>query len=635
MSLFASVRRWFRGDAEALPSAAMPPRDALEQAFAEPARSKRLRTAGSFLADIDYEILVDAVRGFASAVMDLPASEKHHHRHPWGLLDHSLEVAEIALRAAQTEPFVDSTDAKPEEQEYRLPRLRLAAWYWGLLHDAGKAANVAIRGPRRELWNPFRETLLDFYERQGGGAACALAWRAGRGVDSHTWATAYLIGRLMPEGIAAHLGLPILREIIGQESPAAHRVFRLIEDADHRSVREELARDARSHEAARTGGGPILFAPSADYADRVPPILGRALRDGTLRATGDLLTADVFIGRAYVALRYPEALQKLAILIREELGRECAAARCLDGSEEGARALASYLHDRRRLFVDSKTDTWKLKAKIALGDAFDVLAVVLIPRSIIGSALDSVGSAAALFPGEIAFARASDGVAVPIDDFTRIDAAATAPRPAGSDVAAAPPPPQRIAAAETAPPKPVPTPAPAIAPAAAPLLATPRKFISGEILIEDLRREILGGRLATNVWNGQVYVLPDVTYLISPRVFHCLVELGLYARDPGSELSAFLDALARVPCVRKDAAGKVQLAIELRPGARPVWAAAFDTRGFFPDARSLAVVGQWTGSPIRELSETELRAVQLALRERKKNAVPAAPTDGKEAPRVS
>jgi len=623
MGLLATFRDWWGSSPAGADGVAVPL--GLGAILATKERAARIARSAAFLPDVEPEVMREIVRTFLEYVVDLPASERHHHRDAFGLFDHSLEVAEFALRAAQTVHFVDSTAAYPEEQEYRLPRLRFATWLFGLLHDAGKIAGIHIHGPKRDLWNWYLEPLALFYARHGRDR-CTLTWKFGRGLDPHTWETAYLAGKFMTPAVLAYVGPKIVSEIIQHQSTAANELHRLIEMADAQSTRESLARQAKAEQETRRGvGAAPVFAAATDHIERLPDVLARAIADGTLRVN-DVEGAEVYLGARYVLLRYPVALQRLGILLKDAIGPVSAEARALDGSEEAARALANALHRQRKLLYDIDTDGWKMKAKLARGTAFDVTSAVLLHRTYVDPALRTLGDLPG-FDGEVVLTRASDGARVPVDDFK-----AAMPDPKRVPAPVIPPAPA-VVAVEPVPSVPaIPRPAqpPAeIPPAAAPVAVTPaapplRKFISGEVLLDDIRNAMLNGTIPTNVWNGTAYVLEDVTYMISPKGFLCLVERGLYARSPRKELNVYLDALVKIPCVRKGVGGRLLHAVEFRPGARPLWMVAFDTRGLFRDARLLTRVGYWNDTPLRELSDEELRAIQDEQRRSEAEASPSA-----------
>jgi len=75
---------------------------------------------------------------FAELVQQLPASEYHHHAHPGGLLDHSLEVAAFAAKLRQRHLL--PAGAAPEDQAREAEAWTAGIIYAALLHDVGKIA---------------------------------------------------------------------------------------------------------------------------------------------------------------------------------------------------------------------------------------------------------------------------------------------------------------------------------------------------------------------------------------------------------------------------------------------------------------------------------------------------------------
>ncbi len=583
-----SVVAWLRGPRKDDRAIARP-REELGRILQDEARLEKIRTAKNLLSDLAPEEshrLVDGVaRHFLSYVLDLPAAESYHHARAFGLLDHSLEVAEFALRSALTHYFVCDTQAYPERQVHLLPRIRYAAWFFGLLHDVGKILEVEVRAPDETCWNPFEETLADFAGRHGR-ERCLLVWEKGRGLNAHVWHSAYFTGLLLGPAVARYLGRRLVREYLAQRSLAAKEVLRLIHEADRRSTGADVRQQAQAaHEARSEGGSVPLHVAVKDYLEKVPVALSNAILKGVLRL--NVLGGEVFAGHRWILLRYPEALIGLVPLLQEEVGRECAAVRALEPNQRGAHDLAEALHRERLLFADPAIDTWKVKATIEQRGAHAVVNGILVDRAFLEPALGTLGDLQD-FPGELFFVRASDEKSLSIEGFK-------VPLPLPS-----------LPPAPALPPSPL---APASAPAAR---AELRRIVSPKVLIEDIRQAILDRTIGSNKLRQPCFVLRDVTYLASPIGFQILVDKGLYDRDPSAELNVYLNALAKVPCVRKLPGGRVLTAVSVRPGANPLRVVAFDTAGLFRDQAELAQLRFWTESPIRELSDDEVRAAQAA-----------------------
>ncbi len=253
----------------------------LERELADPPRAARLRTAAAFLPELSPEearrLIHDVARHFLSWFVDLPASERHHHSRTWGLFDHSLEVASLALETAQARYFTTTAAAYPEAQHFRLPRLRYAAWWISLAHDAGKLLQLSVRGPGGVVWNPFAEPLADFYARHGRENR-AFDWKSGRGLDAHVAHTAYLIGRLVTPEVASFLGPKLLAEILERQTPAAKEIEEIVAQADQRSTREDVARRAKEEYQARAAEREAsTLVGAGDYLEKIPELVARAL----------------------------------------------------------------------------------------------------------------------------------------------------------------------------------------------------------------------------------------------------------------------------------------------------------------------------------------------------------------------
>lgn len=104
----------------------------------------------------------DVVINFINFVHLLPASEAHHHSEPGGLLEHSLQVSEKALKHVEQEILSPEYDIDIERG--RKARWFYATWICGLLHDVCKVftdikvVDMASGG----IWNPNKAGLVDW-----------------------------------------------------------------------------------------------------------------------------------------------------------------------------------------------------------------------------------------------------------------------------------------------------------------------------------------------------------------------------------------------------------------------------------------------------------------------------------------
>ncbi|EJN2862216.1 helicase/relaxase domain-containing protein [Salmonella enterica subsp. enterica serovar Yaba] len=102
------------------------------------------------------------VARFAELVQQLPASEYHHHSHPGGLLDHTLEVMAFAAKLRQRHLLPAGT--APEEQAREAEAWTAGIIYAALLHDVGKTATDIVVTTDDELsWHPWEGPLRSAY----------------------------------------------------------------------------------------------------------------------------------------------------------------------------------------------------------------------------------------------------------------------------------------------------------------------------------------------------------------------------------------------------------------------------------------------------------------------------------------
>lgn len=129
--------------------------------------------------DVAYKLFYDVLRRFIRKVYDAPASEKHHHSEPFGLLKHSLETVIHAL-IEQHKILELKYDAHGnldsqfnlKNKERVLYRTAISA----LFHDAGKMFDFVIKSGN-VVFDPFEDNLLDFKLKYPN---CELIWKPDR-----------------------------------------------------------------------------------------------------------------------------------------------------------------------------------------------------------------------------------------------------------------------------------------------------------------------------------------------------------------------------------------------------------------------------------------------------------------------
>jgi hypothetical protein len=568
--------------------------EGLDPGILSPDRLSRVHRIGSLLSDLSEEenrqLVWGLVRRFARRVFDLPASEAGHHGRPWGLLDHSLEVAEYALRGSIGATFLRSVAEPPETLEFRRPRLRYASFAFGLLHDVGQMLVPRIRRGA-ERWNPFAEDLADFTAR---GEPPLLVWSPAPDGTPGAAPAASLLGRLLTPGIARYLTGGILGELLERESPAARRVFEWIAQADRRSVREDRLRRARESEE------PVFDPPPQAYPtenEAWTDLLGRAFAEGIQGSVFQLnvLGGDLWVGKEYLALRYPAGGAKLATLVEKHLRPGSRPLGRSPGGEASARDLAHQLARRALVYRDPGTGLWKVDLSVALGEREEVIPAFLVKRTfpIPG---EGGGPEPELFRGELSFSSPVDGWEGGLPGRRpgarrRTETAAAgekdAERKSGESRGAA-----QAAGFPAGSPEPEPK--------RPPPLGVPWGALDPELLLRDIRDALQDGVIPANEWHAQAYVIPEWTYLVIPNGLRKLYEAGVTSVDPSKYGRRFMEALGQLDCVRKRGAGPLITRIRLREGANTCCAVVFETRRLFRTREELSRVGYWTQSAITE-----------------------------------
>jgi len=227
----------------------------------------------------DRPDLVDqAAHRLALYVVDLPGSEKHHHREPYGLLDHSLEVARAATRELVRPSFRVSEDPAANYREQ--PIWAYSGFVLGLLHDVGKVLDLEVVLPGgTSAWNPLSEPLSSYLAREGRKSSGSETWRwtKGRGLNGHVWKTEALTPLVLPLRSRDYLGhrLPQLLRVFSEaykggkedwrHGPAG-RVVASVRDADQAHVDA----DRRSKDAQEEPPQASYVSPAGD-AVATPP----------------------------------------------------------------------------------------------------------------------------------------------------------------------------------------------------------------------------------------------------------------------------------------------------------------------------------------------------------------------------
>lgn len=147
-----------------------------------------LRQATGKIFEEEFYLIVRALATWAA---DLPASERNHHARPFGLLDHSLDVAHRFIGWAARSHTVEAFRSR-----WLFVGVSLA-----LFHDIGKLRDVQVEDPTTdEVWDPFLEPVTHFRLRHDHPSVGAKdsSWRPGRGAHTHDEDLFRLVDVILP-----------------------------------------------------------------------------------------------------------------------------------------------------------------------------------------------------------------------------------------------------------------------------------------------------------------------------------------------------------------------------------------------------------------------------------------------------
>ncbi|EKS4614612.1 TraI domain-containing protein [Salmonella enterica] len=187
------------------------------------------------------ELYQAPIARFAELVQLLPASEYHHHSHPGGLLDHTLEVMAFAAKLRQRHLLPPG--AAPEDQAREAEAWTAGIIYAALLHDVGKiAVDIGVVTDDNQPWYPWQQPL---------GRQYRLKYHQKRDHQLHPVAAGLLAMQILPA--TALTWLAQYRELyqsflycISGHFDQAGIMGELVQEADRASVAQFMGANASS-----------------------------------------------------------------------------------------------------------------------------------------------------------------------------------------------------------------------------------------------------------------------------------------------------------------------------------------------------------------------------------------------------
>ncbi len=208
------------------------------------------------LPDRHYEALYQPLfLQHAAYCQELPASEAHHHCSPGGALRHGIEVALHAMKIRRK--MLLPVGATAEELAAKQDRWTYAVVSAALFHDFGKPLTDLIvemldqEGKYLNTWKPWRGPMAE-----QGCMAYRMQYRRDRRYGLHERMPAFVLHRLMPLAGLEWLteDLDVFQEwsaaMVGAWDQAG-AIGKIVQEADGRSVAEDLAGEHRQTPGAR------------------------------------------------------------------------------------------------------------------------------------------------------------------------------------------------------------------------------------------------------------------------------------------------------------------------------------------------------------------------------------------------
>lgn len=186
------------------------------------------------------QLVIPVIRNFVMHVHYLPASETHHHRGPTGLLRHSLEVSDFALKIARARMF--DTGNTPRARRDNEERWQLAALLGGLMHDIGKPyADYTVVDDKNNQWD-FIDPLTTWLEKNKS-QRYFLNWKRNRHKEHESTGVSPSV-KILTNDIEAYLmkhGPEIYQELMrfSANYNSKSMLAEVIRKADHASCRKD------------------------------------------------------------------------------------------------------------------------------------------------------------------------------------------------------------------------------------------------------------------------------------------------------------------------------------------------------------------------------------------------------------
>lgn len=165
-----------------------------------------------------HKVFRYVIKEFLGQFWDMPASEKHHHSLPWGLVQHSLECACVEAEQWMGQiVYSDQGTRSSERTRKGQPLSILGGFLTGLFHDSGKIFDYQMyyRDPSTMVYrfNPFQGGILDFILTHPNQERIKTAWTVGRG-SIHKRRNLFMFMSMLPRDMTKMVPMDTVMEIV-------------------------------------------------------------------------------------------------------------------------------------------------------------------------------------------------------------------------------------------------------------------------------------------------------------------------------------------------------------------------------------------------------------------------------------
>lgn len=252
----------------------------------------------------------DVVINFIKFVHLVPASESHHHTDPGGLLQHSLQVSEKALKHVGQEILKQQFPLDIERT--RKARWFYATWVCGLMHDVSKVFTdlKVVDMANGLIWNPNESGIVD-WAFKNKVKRYKVEFINGRRLNGHD--------SIKGSGALDLILTPAAKKYLFESPDNIYEEMRKTM-VSYQSIKGYISNAVRAADAASTSKDMITIWDN-DLGPKTAALYQRiikAMRILSKQWDSNTHNAKVQIVSGRVYVRYPEAFQDISKFLTDE-----------------------------------------------------------------------------------------------------------------------------------------------------------------------------------------------------------------------------------------------------------------------------------------------------------------------------